>query len=431
VGKHLAVNVTWTFVGNLASQAITFLGFVLVARTLGRSTYGQFALVYNAILATSTVAALGLGVTATKYVSQYITTDHAKLSRILRLCSVVSILSALTFTALLLLLAPILAKSFFRASGLTDEFRLAGAYLFFQTFNGFQVGALSGLQAFRSLAFLGLGSSATLVTMLYWCTALFGLRGAVFGLGLSGCIISGAYHIVLRREMRRRGMLHQRGELLDGTGSVILNFSLPATVSGIMGSAAIWYCNALLSRQPNGFSEIALFSAANTLRLIVLFVPGILNRVSSPLLNELAASCRPGLYRATFFFNLAGAVTVAALTAVLLSALRPYVLALFGKDFVDPHQVTLILLVSAVVEVAATCLYQSVFVRSTLWPQVAVNFSWAVCLIGAAERLKDLGAAGLAWAYLLAWICGAAFYFCLLLLPRVRRQAGYSEGLAT
>jgi hypothetical protein len=59
------------------------------------------------------------------------------------------------------------------------------------------------------------------------------------------------------------------------------------------------------------------------------------------------------------------------------------------------------------------------------------NFSWAVCLIGAAERLKDLGAAGLAWAYLLAWICGAAFYFCLLLLPRVRRQAGYSEGLAT
>ena len=47
----------------------------MVARILGKGAFGQFALILSTAIAITSVAGLGLGVTATKYVSEYRTAD--------------------------------------------------------------------------------------------------------------------------------------------------------------------------------------------------------------------------------------------------------------------------------------------------------------------------------------------------------------------
>ena len=48
----------------------------------------------------------------------------------------------------------------------------------------------------------------------------------------------------------------------------------------------IWLANSFLVRQPGGYGEMALYSAANNLRILVLFLPNVMNSVGLSVLNN-------------------------------------------------------------------------------------------------------------------------------------------------
>ena len=241
-------------------------------------------------------------------------------------------------------------------------------------------------------------------------TRAFGLPGGTLALGLSMACSWAVHQRALRSECRCHGVriryVDPRSEL-----PMLLNFVLPAALSGCVGGLALTGCNTLLVRYSGSYTEIALFSAAYTIRTMVLLAPNMVVAFSAPLLCNLRVAGGPHAYRQTFWTCLSvnGGLTLAA--ALLLFWLGPHLLALFGKEFVGNRWVLGLLLASAVVEAIAVMLYQPLYNRGKMWYQFAIGSAWPLAFLGGTWWTIARGGASLCAAcYLAAWSLAAILY---------------------
>ena len=394
---------------SVATQVGSLLLMLMVARILGKLTYGRFAMVLSTGIALTGLASLGLGITATKYVSQHKISEPLRVGRILGLSSLVACVVATAFVTTLLVFAPAIASNTLGAPELANELRLSTPFVLFTILGGYQVGALAGFGAFSRAARMNtLGTAISLVTA-YLLIRSYGLDGAICALGTQAFLLWVLNRIALRAECRGHNITLAYSNLWSER-QCLFTFSVPAALAGVIASLAMWYANALLVRQANGFGEMALFSAAASMRAIVMFAPNIISRVTSPLLNGILARGDYADYRRSFktsILLIGGSGLFVALVVILGSS---YLLRLFGKDFKDPNGVVFTLLAATVVEIIAGSVYQALFVHGRLWLQVAVIAAWSVCLTLSASALVYRGALGLAFAFLISWSMCAAMY---------------------
>jgi len=154
-----------------------------------------------------------------------------------------------------------------------------------------------------------------------------------------------------------------------------------------------------------------VFSAVNNMRLIVLFVPLIIGRVTTPLLNNMLAAGDLWGYRKTFCGSVALNGSTAILAATVLALAGRYVLHLFCKEFAGSSALILLLLGAATLEVIASSLYQAVFAGSSLWRLVIINGVWTVVLIATLQlTVSRYGVSALAFSYLAAWSSSVILY---------------------
>jgi len=336
-------------------------------------------------------------------VAEFRSVDPEKASRILGLCTVVSVVAALIAAAGLAVLAGWLAGPMLGSPDLAPELRVAGVAVFFTIINGLMSGALAGLEGYRALAKAGIASGtiyALLCTVGAWA---YGLAGAVTGVALSASAQSVVLGTYLRHEASRQGIAVQYRRMSDER-AVFVGFAVPASLSAWLFQPALWIATALLARQPNGYGELALFGAANAFRSLVLFVPQAVNNVGMSLLNNQRQSS-PDAYRSVFYLN-AIMTTVAAVgaAAALFLAGSP-LLRLFGPGFAEGHVVLGIMLAAGIIEALSVAAYQIVVSHGRIWTSLAfvsVPRDLSLVLI-AALLTPTFGAAGLATAYATGW----------------------------
>lgn len=408
--ERLVHGVKWNMLDVAAVSAGNLAVAILCARLLGVDDFGALAIIKSTVYMLATVAGLGLGGTATKYIAELKGAAPLRLERVLGLCQVVAGVVSGLFAAALLALAPEIAAGQLQAPQLAPHLRLAAVYVFFTTLNGYQVGAMIGFEAFRSMAVLNVLQTVLSLAGTALLTWWWGLWGAACALGLTACCNWLLYHGALQRELQGRG-LRLRYRQLRREAPVLTGFAVPAAVSGVIGSLAVWAANALLVRQEDGLVAMALFSAAGNVRSLVLFFPALVTRVISPMLCTLAGGGRGGACARLFGFNFAATVGVAAVVAVAASVAAPYLLAVFGRGFRGGEAVVLVVALFSVVEVAANSLYQTLFIHGRLWWQVGVISAWSAVLLGVVQGLAaDFGAVGLGCAYLAAHLVSCSCY---------------------
>ncbi len=404
---RLLHGIAWIVLGSVAQQGGSFAAAVLLARILGREVYGQFALIQSSLVAMTTVAGLALGVTATKYVSEYRSSQPEKAGRVLGLASSVATAAALVFACALFAGA---AHWIPGAEGTVLEgARIGALYVFFITMNGYQLGAIAGFEAFQTAGCISTAYGAFNLLLSWALGTVAGLRGAVAAQAASACLLWIMYHFALRRQCRKHGVrIDYKGALRES--SVLWRFSVPGAACGIVASLAIWWCNVYLV-QTRGFAELAVFTAANTMRSMVLFVPAMVARVTSPLLNNLLSDGRRGTYRRTFLGAVVLNALVATVAGTILMVNGQLVLRLFGRDFRGSNLLLGALLGASVLEVIGNSLFQALFSSGRIWKNLAILSFWAAVLITASRfTVPAAGAAGLALAYLFAWFGTAAIY---------------------
>lgn len=401
--ERVLKGVAWSAGLSVATQVATFITSLALARILGKQVFGEWAIVQNTVGTIANIAQFSAAVTGTKFVAEFRHTNPQRIGTILGLCSVVTWTTATLAATALLVAAPYVAEEVLHAPHLTFAVRVSVGYLFFLTVNGYQIGALAGLEAFQRLAIVGVVSGVGTALMVVASAWTQGLGGALVALSVAAGANWALHHVYLRRHCRSQGIAVRYDNLRSEVG-VLTGFALPATLSGLAGSAGIWLSNVALVRAARGYEEMAVLSAGMSFRSVILFAPSVFSRVSVPVLVNLFGNRDIEAYRRAFGRNLLVLSASALLAALPIAVLAPWLLSAFGRGFSAGGGTVVALAAATVLEVAAMAVYQQIFSSGWMWWGLSTVVVRSAILVAVAVPLaRTLGALGVAYAYLAAY----------------------------
>lgn len=407
---RLASGVFWSMAGAIVSRGLMLVASVLVARMLGKTGYGEYGMIQSTVRMFLIFAGFGLGLTATKHVAEFRQSDPARAGRIIALSWLVAVVTGGLMALGLFIFAPWLAAHTINAPHLAGVLRIGALMLFINALNGAQTGALSGFEAFRTIAYVNLFVGLLSFPILVGGAYFGGLTGAVWGLAINFGINWLLNHLAIRKEARRYNVplafMHCSREL-----SVLWTFSLPAVLTGLMVGPVNWIGNALLVNQPNGYREMGIYSAANQWFIILLFFPGLLGRVVLPVLSERLGQNETKQSLKTMSI----AVKINALLVfplvLLASIISPFIMALYGDGFENGWPTLVVVLLTAGLLTVQRPVGQIIAASGKMWIGFAMNLGWALTFILVTLLLIDRGSLGLATARAVGYVFHATWTF--------------------
>lgn len=383
------------------SQGSTMIVNIIIARILMQQVFGEYAMVQNTLLTASTLSQLATGNTAVKHVAEYRHNNPEKTGRVIGLCSLVATSMAALVVLMFALGAPWLATSMLHAPQLSTAIMLGLGYLFFSAINGYQTGVLAGFEAYGSLARAGILSGIAALTAIPLGAWIGGLHGALIGLSISSFIRCAIHNVLLKKECHAQNVRVSYRGILKNEKDIITGFALPIALSQCYSPPMIWLANSLLVRQPGGYGEMAIFSAANTIRMLVLFLPGVMNSVGLSVLSNEKGTGDVASYQKVFIHNVLNIFLVSLAAILVLGFSGKTILQMFGKEFRAGNAILWLLLVSSLFEALTNGLYQYIQARAVIWGQfVGILVPREGFLVFMAFMLVPVyGGGGLAGAY--------------------------------
>jgi O-antigen/teichoic acid export membrane protein len=417
---RFARGAVWSIVGAVFAQGGNLAASVITARFLGSEQFGKFGMVQSTVVMLGVFAGLGLGVTATKYVAEFRNREPERAGRIISLCCAVAIVSGGLLSLALLMSAPLLAAKTLNSLELATELRIASITLFFNALNGAQMGALSGFEAFRSIARINLLRGVITLPVTAVAVLYYGLSGAAWALTINAMITCVLSHAAIKQQCEKFNIRNRALSAWPET-QVLWKFSAPAFLASALVGPATWVANTILVRQPGGYVEMGILSAATQWRYAIGFIPSVLAQFMLPLLSELSGNNDTRNYLKALRWNLILTAVAAAAAAAPVALAAPMIMRLYGRGF---QQGALLLVLSALTAVI-TCLNAvvgtAILSTGKAWTGLTFNALWAaVLLVSCYHVVPQHLALGLAASMLSAYIAHTGWQ-AVYLRHRLRR----------
>jgi len=400
-GSRLARGVFWSVVGTVISRLLALAAGIVAAHVLGKVAFGELGILQSTLSMFATFATFGVGLTATKHVAEYRKTDPERAGRVIAISYLVALVSGCAIVLLMVVTAPLVATSCLGAPHLAGMVALSSVALLLLVLNEAQVGALSGLEAFRRRSTIqanaGLAAFPITVAGVYF----FGLTGAVCALALTSGVLVVLNYQGIRKEAAQAG-IPIRWDGLRSEMGLIWRFNLPTLLCGSVYVPSMWVANLLMVNGPGGYAEMGLFSAADRWRTAIMFLPALLGGVALPMLSSLAGNSSARQFQKLFRANVAISFLLSLAAAVPIAALSPWIMRSYGLAFSEGSWVLVILCATAVMHAAYWIIGQSLVSKGRVWTIFRLNLGWALLLLGSIWFLRHHGAKGLATSYLVA-----------------------------
>ncbi|WP_291065467.1 MULTISPECIES: oligosaccharide flippase family protein [unclassified Empedobacter] len=411
VNQSIIKNSFWLLIGTLFSKLFLLGATIVTARILGKIEYGEFGIIKSTINMFITFAELGLGLTATKFISEYKKTEPVKVGKIIILSNIFSILFGLCFSVLIILFSSDLAKQI-NASHLSGNIEFAALILFFSVLNGAQNGILVGLESFKNLAINNIIAGIISFVLQILGSYKFGLNGLIFGFSMNFFILFilnflSIYKITKSTYNIRFFSIDNFSEI-----SVLWKFSLPAVLSGVAVNPVVWICNNFLVNQSKGYNEMANFDIGNQWRLTILFIPTVLAQIALPMLSKSANNKTNFKY--IFYQNLKLNIIVSSLFTLLIICLSPFILKLYGEKYDDALIPFIIMILTTGIIAVNNVIGQALASKSKMWIAFFFNVIWGLMLIFLSYYfivLLNYKAIGLALAYIISYLIHTVIQF--------------------
>lgn len=399
---RFANGVWWSFIGAVLSQGLTLLASVPVARTLGSVGYGELGIIQSTLALFALFTGTSLGLTATRYVAELEETDPERAGKLIGLTSVTAFVISGILAFLLGFGAPYLSRYVLNATHLSPALRIAALVLFLNGLNGAQTGTLAGFQAFRRIALVNIVRGLVTFPAMLIGVWLWGLLGAVAALAVAAGVGVVITQWALVQETKKNGLVsNYRGGFSEWR--VLLSFTLPAILSGIVVVPVTWWANVMLVNQNNGYVEMGIFNATSQWRTALTFLPAVLTQPTLPMLSNLHGIGSFKEYRRLLNLNL-GVVSLSTLVPALgISIAAPWIMKAYGFESPTSAVVLILLSLSAVLSASSGVIGSMISSIGKMWHALGLNAIWAAAFIGLfVSREQD--ALGLAMAYLVSYI---------------------------
>jgi O-antigen/teichoic acid export membrane protein len=419
--SRIILGTFWTLLGAVVSQALILLASVLTARLLGQVVFGELGIINSTVGMFGVFAGVGLGTTATKYLAELRSTDPERAGRILGLCTSMALVSGGVTSLVLFALSPFLAARTLNSPQLGFELQLGCGLLFFNALNGAQVGILSGFEAFRTVAWVNLVKGLINLPAVFVGAMLLKLPGAVGAMVLVsavGCLFN---HLALRSKCRHGGIrVSYRG--VRAELGVFWKFSIPSFLTGVIVVPVMWVANTMLVNQPNGYAQMGVFNAASQWRMAILFIPSAIGTVSLPMLSNLYGLDEKSRHLKLLWSNLLLVLGVALLVAIPVIVASPWIMSLYGSEFLRGHWVLNLMAVSCVFMAGNSLIGNGIISVGAIWWGFTFNLLWAVTFLTVWGLLISQGAVGLAVAYVISYVAHSVWQAAYLMLLQRRAR---------
>ncbi len=405
LSKRLFEGMSWTMIGNVVGKFLQLLAFIFVARLVGKQEYGQISIIRSTLNMFLVFSSVGMGVTATRYIAMYRTSNPHRAYEIYRFTKKTVIWLGMIISVVIFLLSSYIAENQLNDLHLSNALKIGAVILFLMTITSVQMGALNGFERFKEV---GINSALNGIIQLISVVLgayLWGINGVIAGLGITSFILVLQLWFSLKKDISkiRTAEKNKDDEKLDSS-SIFLKFSLPAVLQGLVVIPVLWWVKTFLIDNA-GYGEMATFDVAEQWYYVVLFVPNSLGTILLPLLTNTNYNGSKEQYNKLLKVNMLINVGVTFIIAVSVALFSPLIYKFYGKEFTD-YQPLLILMITVVICAVNNVLGQVITSKGKMWIGFGVNALWAIWLITFSVIFVgkyNMGALGLAYALLVSY----------------------------
>ena len=396
----------WSLSGSIASRIFTMVSTVVVARILGKDDYGQLGMVLSTITTFGIFAGFGLGSTANKYIAEFREKEPRRAEKIITLTNEIAFATSFTVALLVLILAPWLSEVILNLETLKSVLQIGALLLFIITMRSVLTGPLAGFEAFKKIAKINAIEGISTPLIAIPCVYLWGVRGAILSMIVTSSIAYCLCRVAIRQECERYGMRFRNFYLAAfKEWRILVKFSLPSMVAGLLVPPVIWISNAILVNQPNGYAELGLFNAANQWTILIIFIPQVLANVMMPIFSETYGHPDKKHFLHAFNVNIRLTWVIGLPTTVITIVFHKEIAALFGKQFAGMEVLMVFLMAAAFLNIVNGVVGTALAGAGRMWIGAAMNFGWAMALIlSTLSLVPRYGGLGLAMAYLMSYL---------------------------
>jgi len=417
IGRRFASGSFWSFAGTFASRVLGLITAIVVARLLGQRGYGEFGIVISTLGMFSTFGSIGLGITATRYVSRLRHTDPKVAGETAGFTILLAVISYASCSIALYVFSPVLAAKALNAPHLTHALRLISVVLFLDGINGVQIGILSGFESFKVIARVNLWRGIIKLPLTVAATWSFGLLGATGTMSVVALFGISVNYYAIRRVTAEANVpiryAYNRAQV-----KLLWEFSLPAFLYGVLSVPVIWIVNAILVNQPNGYLEMGLLNAANQWRNVANFIPTTLSTMGIAIQSNLIGNGETKDFRQAVFYNLLVQVLGTTLIVVLIIVFAPWIMMAYGKSFISGYPVLVLMSIAWLFMSVSSVLWDLMVSYGVVWKGLAFNFISGIVLLLASWQMVNLGAKGIAIAYICYYAVAALLQIVYFMCKR-------------
>ncbi len=311
------------------SRACTLLAMLLAIRLLGKVSYGLLALTQSTVLMSGTFLGLGLGIAATKFISERGKHSPTDISNAISLLGKVTLWTSFFLAAVLFGLRHFIAITLLQEEAMSALLGLSAPLLVVTTYSFFQQGVLTGFGAFKTTAVANAIVAVVSIPIVFLGVWHWGTTGAVLALtftAIASCLI-----------YRRAIIFHACEANIELSNSqpsfawkLLLTTALPSVLMQVVNAPADWFCFAMLAHQADGIAEVGVYCAANQWCQLLRFLPLSISASLLPKIAKEAAQTEKQDLRQTPLLGLG--ITVLATFPILLALVlaSPWIVNWYG-----------------------------------------------------------------------------------------------------
>ena len=413
IAKRFISGSFWSILGAVLSRGLMLIASIIVARIIGKTEYGELGIIRSTVTMFSVFAGFGLGLTATKYIAEFRDKEPEVTGKIIAISTIFAVMSGAIISMVILLYAPYLSNNILNSQNLSHELQLSAIMLFFSALNGAQTGILTGFEAFKKIAKINVISGAISFPVQILTTYLWGLQGAVIGFGTNYFIL----YLLNKKGVQQITKKHKINISYVNCWSqwrVLYKFSLPAVFSGLLVTPVMWFGNAILVNQQNGYDEMAIFDAANQWRNAILFLPTIISQILLPLLAN--SNNNKLQFKKLLKYSILTNFSITSIIAITISGFSGLIMKSYGSDFYSGRNVLIILVFTTTLIATNSTIGQAIASKGKMWIGFLLNSIWAIVMLSTSYILltNGYGAKGLAIAYLISYFIHTLNQFIVL-----------------
>jgi len=408
--RRFARGIFWTIASNIVTQLLAVISSIILARILGKTSFGEYGMINSTVGLFGIFAGMGLGLTSTKYVAEYRKTDPQKAGKVITVTTTLAVLTGGLLGILLFIFAPFLAKHIINAPHLVGTLRIASGLLLFGSINGAQTGVLSGFEAFKTIAWVGvltgLFSFPTMLIGAYY----FNVRGVVAAIVMILIFASVANRIALNKKLKEFNIALDYTTITKEM-SIIWKYSIPSMAAGVMVAPVTWAANSILVNAPNGYAELGIFNAANQWKNALMILPSLISMVFIPILSERYGNHDKDSIDRTFNINIYLNCIVTLPFAMIFALFSKSIMSLYGLDFTAGWHVMIIMLLVAILVNMQLPVLNLLAARGDMWVRFLLNLIWAIIFLAIFYFNRNHNAKGMALAFLFSYVFYNIFSF--------------------